>query len=39
MFPLWYPAYLVIARKGVGNIQIKGDGDLEFLKRVTVENK
>lgn len=39
MLPLWYPAYLVIARKGVGNIQIKGDGDLEFLKRVTVENK
>jgi peptide/nickel transport system substrate-binding protein len=39
MFPLWYPAYLVIARKGIGNIQIKGDGDLEFVKRLTIENR
>ncbi|MFN2453914.1 MAG: ABC transporter substrate-binding protein [Pyrinomonadaceae bacterium] len=39
MMPLWYPAYLVIARKGVGNIQIRGDGNLEFMRRLTVENK
>jgi peptide/nickel transport system substrate-binding protein len=37
LFPLWYPANMVIANKRIGNIQINASGDWSFLKNVTVE--
>jgi peptide/nickel transport system substrate-binding protein len=37
VFPLWYQANIVIARKGVGNIEVDASGDWGFLKNVTVE--
>ena len=36
LFPLWYPANLVVANKRVGNIKISGSGDWGFLKDITV---
>jgi peptide/nickel transport system substrate-binding protein len=39
MLPLWYPANMVVARKGVGNIKVDGSGDWSFVKNLTVENK
>ena len=38
LFPLWYPANLVVANKRIGNIKISGSGDWSFLKDVTVTN-
>jgi peptide/nickel transport system substrate-binding protein len=35
VFPLWYQANMVIARKGVGNIQVNASGDWGFVKNVT----
>ena len=36
VFPLWYQANVVIARKGVGNIQVNASGDWGFVKNLTV---
>ncbi len=38
LFPLWYPANLVVANKRIGNIKISGSGDWSFLKDITVSN-
>jgi len=35
VFPLWYQANMVIARKNVGNIQINASGDWGFVRSVT----
>jgi hypothetical protein len=32
LFPLWYPANLVVANKRIGNIKISGSGDWSFLE-------
>ena len=37
MLPLWYPANMAVARKGVNNIRIAAGGDFGFLAKVTVE--
>ena len=37
LFPLWYPANLVVTNKRIGNIKISGSGDWSFLKDVTVQ--
>ncbi|HKZ79919.1 MAG TPA: ABC transporter substrate-binding protein [Pyrinomonadaceae bacterium] len=36
VFPLWYQANMVIARKTVGNIQVNASGDWGFVRNVTV---
>jgi len=36
VFPLWYQANMVIARKNVGNIHVNASGDWGFVKDVTV---
>jgi len=36
VFPLWYQANMVIARKNVGNIQVNASGDWGFVKDLTV---
>src|SRR5688572_23723619 len=38
VFPLWYQSNIVIARKGVGNIQVNASGDWGFVKNLTVSN-
>lgn len=38
VFPLWYGANIVIARKNVGNIQINASGDWSFVRNVSVTN-
>jgi peptide/nickel transport system substrate-binding protein len=38
LFPLWYPANLVVANKRIGNIKISGSGDWSFVKDITVGN-
>jgi peptide/nickel transport system substrate-binding protein len=35
VFPLWYQANMVIARKNVGNIQVNASGDWSFVRNVT----
>lgn len=37
LFPLWYPANIVVANKRIGNIKINGSGDWSFLKDITVQ--
>jgi peptide/nickel transport system substrate-binding protein len=37
VFPLWYQANMVIARKNVQNIKVDASGDWGFVKNVTVE--
>jgi ABC-type transport system substrate-binding protein len=37
MFPLWYPANMVVFNKRIGNIKIGASGDWSFLKDITVE--
>lgn len=39
MLPLWYPAIMVVNKKSVGNVKVKGDGDWEFVRNLTVSNK
>jgi peptide/nickel transport system substrate-binding protein len=39
MFPLWYPANMVIANRRIGNIKISPSGDWGFVRNLTVENK
>lgn len=36
VFPLWYQANVVIARKNVGNIKVDASGDWGFIKNLTV---
>jgi len=36
LFPLWYPANIVISNKRIGNVKMSGSGDWGFLKDVTV---
>jgi peptide/nickel transport system substrate-binding protein len=36
VFPLWYQANMVVAKKTVGNIKIDASGDWGFVKDVTV---
>jgi peptide/nickel transport system substrate-binding protein len=36
VFPLWYQANVVIARKNVGNIQVNASGDWSFVRNLTV---
>ena len=36
VFPLWYQANMVIAKKSVGNIKIDASGDWGFVKDLTV---
>ena len=36
VFPLWYQANMVIAKKNVGNIQVNASGDWGFVKNLTV---
>jgi peptide/nickel transport system substrate-binding protein len=37
MLPLWYPDIVVVARKGVENIQVDPSNDYSFLRNVTVQ--
>lgn len=37
VFPLWYQANMVIARKSVGNIQVNASGDWAFVRNVTTQ--
>ena len=39
VFPWWYQANIVIARKGVGNIQVNASGDWGFVKNLTREGQ
>ncbi len=39
MFPLWYPANMVVANKRIGNINIGPSGEWNFVKDITVESK
>lgn len=36
MLPLWYPNIMVVARRNIGNINVKGDGDWNFLRSLTI---
>jgi peptide/nickel transport system substrate-binding protein len=36
VFPLWYQANIIIARKNVGNIQVNASGDWGFVRNLTV---
>src|SRR5438309_566627 len=36
VFPLWYQANMVIAKKSVGNIHVNASGDWGFVKNLTV---
>ncbi len=38
LFPLWYPANIVVSNKRIGNIKMNGSGDWTFLKNITVSN-
>ena len=38
VFPLWYQANIVIARKNVDNIQVNASGDWGFVRNLTVKN-
>ncbi len=37
LFPLWYPANIVVSNKRIGNINISPSGDWTFLKNITVQ--
>lgn len=36
LFPLWYPANMIIANKRIGNLKISPSGDWSFVKDLTV---
>lgn len=38
LFPLWYPANMVVATKRIGNIKINASGDWSFVKDLTLSN-
>lgn len=37
VFPLWYQANMVIAKKNVGNIEVDASGDWGFVRNLTVK--
>jgi ABC-type transport system substrate-binding protein len=37
LFPLWYPANIVVANNRIANIKISPSGDWSFLKDITVQ--
>lgn len=37
LLPLWYPANMVVAAKGVGNLQVQPSGDWFFVRNLTFE--
>ncbi len=37
VFPMWYQANMVIAKKSVGNIQVNASGDWGFVKDLTMQ--
>ena len=37
LFPLWYPANIVVSNKRIGNIKMSGSGDWSFLKDITLQ--
>ena len=39
MFPLWYPANMVVARRNVANIKVDVSGDWSFLRNVTIQEQ
>ena len=39
LFPLWYPANIVVANKRIENIKVGASGDWSFIKDITVESK
>ena len=39
LLPLWYPDVIVVARKGVENIQVDPSNDFSFRRSVTVQQK
>ena len=38
LYPLWYPANIVISNKRIGNVKIAPSGDWTFIKDITVSN-
>lgn len=38
VFPLWYQANMVVAKKSVGNIHVNASGDWGFVRSLTVQN-
>jgi len=38
LYPLWYPANMIVANKRIGNIKIGPSGDWSFIKDITVSN-
>ena len=38
LYPLWYPANMVVSNKRIGNIKISPSGDWTFIKDITVSN-
>jgi peptide/nickel transport system substrate-binding protein len=38
LFPLWYPANMVVANKRIDNIKISPSGDWSFIKDITAGN-
>lgn len=39
LFPLWYPANIVVANKRIENIKVGASGDWSFIKDITAESK
>ncbi len=39
MFPLWYPAHMVVSNKRIGNIKVSPSGDWGFIKDITADGK
>jgi peptide/nickel transport system substrate-binding protein len=39
MFPLWYPAHMVVANKRISNIKVNPSGDWSFIKDITADGK
>jgi ABC-type transport system substrate-binding protein len=39
LFPLWYQANMVVAKKSVGNIHVNASGDWGFVKDLTIEGE
>ncbi|MEO6050075.1 MAG: ABC transporter substrate-binding protein [Pyrinomonadaceae bacterium] len=37
LFPLWYPANIVVSNKRIGNVKMSGSGDWSFLKDITAQ--
>lgn len=39
LFPLWYPANIVVANKRIGNISVSPSGDWSFIKNITAQTE